>query len=57
MASILKPQPCRIETQQLVELLFKHPFCVGPCRQVVLEKLARRYGRPVRKCLGVYSVR
>ena len=45
MASILKPQPCRIETQQLVELL-KHPFCVGPCRQVVLEKLARRYGRP-----------
>jgi tRNA A-37 threonylcarbamoyl transferase component Bud32 len=44
-ALALGPPPCRLSTQELVELL-KHPLCVGPARRVVLDQLARRYRRP-----------
>ncbi len=40
-----EPPPCRLSTQDLVNLL-KHPLCVDPARRVVLEQLARRYRRP-----------
>jgi hypothetical protein len=36
--------PCRVSTQELVELL-KLPTCVGPARRVVLDQLGGRYGR------------
>jgi hypothetical protein len=36
--------PCRVSTQELVELL-KLPTCVGPARRVVLDQLEGRYGR------------
>jgi hypothetical protein len=36
--------PCRLSTQQLVELL-KMPTCVGEARRVVLDYLGKRYGR------------
>ena len=36
--------PCRLSTQQLVELL-KHPLCVDQARRVVLDLLGTRYGR------------
>ena len=37
-----EPLPCRLSTQQLVELL-KMPTCVGPARRVVLDHLGNRY--------------
>jgi hypothetical protein len=40
-----EPFPCRLSTQQLVELL-KMPTCVGPARRVVLDHLGNRYQRP-----------
>jgi serine/threonine protein kinase len=40
----LEPLPCRLSTQELVDLL-KYPFCVGEARRVVLEQLERRYRR------------
>jgi hypothetical protein len=40
----LEPVPCRLSTQQLVELL-KHPLFVNEARRVVLDHLGRRYGR------------
>jgi hypothetical protein len=39
-----EPLPCRLSTQDLVELL-KMPTCVGPVRRVVLDQLGNRYGR------------
>jgi hypothetical protein len=36
--------PCRLSTQDLVELL-KMPTCYGEVRQVVLKHLGNRYGR------------
>jgi hypothetical protein len=41
----LEPPPCRLTTQQLVDLL-KHPLCVDQARRVVLEQLENRYRRP-----------
>jgi hypothetical protein len=38
------PRPCRLSTQELVELL-KQPTCVGHARRVVLEQLEFRYQR------------
>jgi tRNA A-37 threonylcarbamoyl transferase component Bud32 len=39
-----EPLPCRVSTQDLVELL-KMPTCFGRARQVVLKHLGNRYGR------------
>jgi hypothetical protein len=39
-----EPLPCRLSTQDLVELL-KMPTCFGKARQVVLKHLGNRYGR------------
>jgi hypothetical protein len=36
------PLPCRLSTQQLVELL-KQPTCIGPARRVILDQLENRY--------------
>jgi hypothetical protein len=41
----LEPPPCRLSTQQLVELL-KYPLCVDQARRIVLEQLENRYRRP-----------
>jgi hypothetical protein len=38
-----EPFPCRLTTQELVELL-KMPTCFGPTRRVVLDHLGNRYG-------------
>jgi len=38
----LEPLPCRLSTQQLVDLL-KQPTCVGLARRVVLDQLENRY--------------
>jgi hypothetical protein len=38
------PFPCRLATQDLVDLL-KLPTCVGGLRRVVLDQLGNRYGR------------
>jgi hypothetical protein len=40
-----EPLPCRLSTQDLVELL-KMPTCLGETRKVVLKHLGNRYGRP-----------
>jgi hypothetical protein len=40
----LEPLPCRLSTQQLVELL-KHPMLVNQARRSVLDQLGQRYGR------------
>jgi hypothetical protein len=39
-----EPPPCRLSTQQLVELL-KMPTCLGEARRVVLDQLGHRYRR------------
>jgi hypothetical protein len=39
-----EPFPCRLTTQQLVDLL-KMPTCFGAARRVVLDHLGNRYGR------------
>jgi hypothetical protein len=39
-----EPLPCRLSTQDLVELL-KMPTCYGRARKVVLKHLGNRYGR------------
>jgi hypothetical protein len=39
-----EPLPCRLSTQDLVELL-KMPTCFGDVRKVVLKHLGHRYGR------------
>ena len=39
-----EPFPCRLTTQELVELL-KMPTCFGKARRVVLDHLGNRYGR------------
>jgi hypothetical protein len=39
-----EPLPCRLSTQDLVELL-KMPTCIGDARRVVLKHLGNRYGR------------
>jgi hypothetical protein len=42
-----EPLPCRLSTQQLVDVL-KMPTCVGEARRVVLDYLGYRCGRPFR---------
>jgi hypothetical protein len=44
LAAAAEPLPCRLSTQQVVELL-KSPACVGPARRVVLDQLGHRYHR------------
>jgi hypothetical protein len=39
-----EPLPCRLTTQDLVELL-KLPTCVSEVRRVILDQLGNRYGR------------
>jgi hypothetical protein len=39
-----EPPPCRLSTQQLVELL-KMPTCIGEARRIVLDQLGNRYHR------------
>ena len=39
-----EPLPCRLSTQDLVELL-KMPTCIADVRHVVLNQLGNRYGR------------
>jgi len=39
-----EPFPCRLTTQELVDLL-KMPTCFGAARRVVLDHLGNRYGR------------
>ena len=39
-----EPLPCRLSTQDLVELL-KMPTCVGPVRRIILKHLGNRYGQ------------
>jgi hypothetical protein len=39
-----KPSPCRLTTQELVELL-KMPTCFGECRRVVLDHLGNIHGQ------------
>ena len=39
-----EPFPCRLTTQELVELL-KMPTCFGVARRIVLDHLGNRYGR------------
>ncbi len=39
-----EPFPCRLTTQDLVDLL-KMPTCIGAARRVVLNHLGNRYGR------------
>jgi hypothetical protein len=39
-----QPFPCRLTTQELVDLL-KMPTCFGAARRVVLDHLGNRYGR------------
>jgi uncharacterized protein (DUF2267 family) len=43
--SAAAPFPCRLTTQELVDLL-KMPTCIGDVRKVVLKHLSNRYGRP-----------
>jgi hypothetical protein len=40
----VQPYPCRLTTQELVELL-KMPTCLGQSRRAVLDQLGNRYGR------------
>jgi hypothetical protein len=44
LAAVVEPAPCRLSTQQLVELL-KSPACVGVAGRVVLDQLGNRYRR------------
>jgi tRNA A-37 threonylcarbamoyl transferase component Bud32 len=44
LPSASEPLPCRLSTQDLVELL-KMPTCFGKARKVVLQHLGNRYGR------------
>ena len=39
-----EPFPCRLTTQELVELL-KMPTCFGQARRIVLDHLGNRYKR------------
>ena len=39
-----EPLPCRLSTQDLVELL-KMPTCIAEVRRVILDQLGNRYGR------------
>jgi hypothetical protein len=40
----IEPFPCRLTTQELVELL-KMPTCLGEARRIVLDHLGNRYHR------------
>jgi hypothetical protein len=44
LPAVAEPLPCRLTTQELVELL-KMPTCFGPARRVVLDQLENRYKR------------
>jgi hypothetical protein len=44
LISAAVPLPCRLTTQELVELL-KIPTCVHQKRGVILNQLGNRYGR------------
>src|SRR5262249_60055338 len=39
-----EPPPCRLSTQQLVELL-KMPTCISEARRIILDQLGNRYQR------------
>jgi hypothetical protein len=43
LAAAGQPLPCRLTTQDLVELL-KMPTCIGGVRRVILNQLGNRYG-------------
>jgi hypothetical protein len=45
LRSTLEPLPCRLSTQELVEIL-KQPTCIGPARRVILDQLENRYRHP-----------
>jgi tRNA A-37 threonylcarbamoyl transferase component Bud32 len=45
LALAAEPPPCRLSTQQLVDLL-KHPLFIGEARRAVLDQLQNRYRRP-----------
>jgi hypothetical protein len=45
LCAVTRPLPCRLSTQDLVELL-KMPTCFSRTRKVVLNHLGNRYGRP-----------
>jgi hypothetical protein len=45
LLALNQPLPCRLSTQDLVELL-KLPICVGPGRRAILDQLENRYNRP-----------
>jgi hypothetical protein len=42
LAPALKPLPCRLSTQALVDLL-KQPTCIGQARRIILDQLENRY--------------
>jgi hypothetical protein len=44
LVAAAEPPPCRLSTQELVELL-KMPICSGEVRRVVLDQLGHRYRR------------
>src|SRR5262249_45089705 len=44
LSAAAEPPPCRLSTQDLVELL-KMPTCLGEVRRVILDQLGNRYGR------------
>jgi hypothetical protein len=44
LALAVEPMPCRLSTEDLVELL-KMPTCYGEARRTVLVQLGNRYGR------------
>ena len=44
LSAAAEPLPCRLSTQDLVELL-KMPTCVRGVRRVILDQLGNRYGR------------
>ncbi len=45
LSPAVEPLPCRLSTQQLVDLL-KLPTCQDPARRVILDYLESRYHRP-----------
>jgi hypothetical protein len=44
LALVKNPPPCRLSTEQLVDLL-KDPLCVGEARRIILNQLEIRYQR------------
>jgi hypothetical protein len=44
LPAVGEPPPCRLSTQDLVDLL-EMPTCVGQVRRVILDQLGNRYRR------------